>query len=59
VSRQQFSEVEDAGALAQAIMDTAREPLIVLDKDQRGIAASRSIAGSETASNFDHACDNV
>ena len=40
--RQQFSEVEDACALAQAIVDTVREPLIVLDKDLRAIAASRS-----------------
>lgn len=40
--RQQFSEVEDACALAQAIVDTVREPLIILDKDLRAIAASRS-----------------
>ncbi|GAC1690628.1 MAG: histidine kinase dimerization/phosphoacceptor domain -containing protein [Candidatus Acidiferrum sp.] len=40
--RQQFSQVEDACALAQAIVDTVREPLIVLDKDLRAIAASRS-----------------
>jgi len=38
--RQQFSELEDACALAQAIVDTVREPLIVLDKDLRAIAAS-------------------
>jgi two-component sensor histidine kinase len=42
VFRQQFSEVEDACSLAQAIVDTVREPLIVLDKDLRAIAASRS-----------------
>ena len=42
VFRQQFSEVEDACALAQAIVDTVREPLIVLDKDLRVVAASRS-----------------
>jgi two-component sensor histidine kinase len=40
--KKQFSEVEDACALAQAIVDTVREPLIVLDKDLRSIAASRS-----------------
>jgi two-component sensor histidine kinase len=40
--RKQFSEVEDACALAQAIVDTVREPLIVLDKDLRVVAASRS-----------------
>jgi hypothetical protein len=35
VFRKQFSEVEDACALAQAMVDTVREPLIVLDKDLR------------------------
>jgi hypothetical protein len=40
--KKQFSEVEDACALAQAIVDTVRELLIVLDKDLRAIAASRS-----------------
>lgn len=38
----QFSKVDDACALAQAIVDTVREPLVVLDKDLRVIAASRS-----------------
>jgi two-component sensor histidine kinase len=42
VFKKQFSEVQDACALAQAIVDTVREPLIVLDKDLRAIAASRS-----------------
>jgi PAS domain-containing protein len=42
VFRKQFSEVDDACALAQAMVDTVREPLIVLDKDLRVIAASRS-----------------
>ncbi|MGA2994538.1 sensor histidine kinase [Bradyrhizobium sp.] len=42
VFRKQFSEVEDACALAQAMVDTVREPLIVLDKDLRVVAASRS-----------------
>jgi PAS domain-containing protein len=32
----------DAAALAQAIVDTIREPLLVLDKDLRVLAASRS-----------------
>ena len=40
--KKQFSEVEDACALAQAMVDTVREPLIVLDKDLRVVAASRS-----------------
>jgi hypothetical protein len=32
VFKKQFSEVEDA-CLAQAMVDTVREPLIVLDED--------------------------
>ncbi len=40
--RNQFSDVADACALAQAIVDTVREPVIVLDRDLRVIAASRS-----------------
>jgi PAS domain-containing protein len=32
----------DAGILALAIVDTVREPLLVLDKDLRVVAASRS-----------------
>jgi hypothetical protein len=39
VFKKQFSEVEDA-CLAQAMVDTVREPLIVLDKDLRVIAAT-------------------
>jgi two-component sensor histidine kinase len=42
VFKNQFSEVEDACALAQAMVDTVREPLIVLDKELRVVAASRS-----------------
>lgn len=34
--------IEASNALAQAIVDTVREPLIVLDKDLRVIVASRS-----------------
>jgi PAS domain-containing protein len=37
-----FIENRDAGTLAQAIVDTVREPLLVLDKDLRVLAASRS-----------------
>ena len=36
-----FAAFEDGRALAQAIVDTVREPLLVLDKDLRVIAASR------------------
>ncbi len=39
---QPFIENRDAGTLAQAIVDTVREPLLVLDKDFRVLAASRS-----------------
>jgi two-component sensor histidine kinase len=39
---QPFVENKDAGTLAQAIVDTVREPLLVLDKDLRVLAASRS-----------------
>jgi chemotaxis protein methyltransferase CheR len=37
-----FAAIYDGRALAQAIVDTVREPLLVLDKDLRVIAASRS-----------------
>ena len=37
-----FSDLGDGRALAQAIVDTVREPLLVLDKDLRVVAASRS-----------------
>ena len=39
---QPFIENRDAGTLAQAIVDTIREPLLVLDKDLRVLTASRS-----------------
>jgi len=37
-----IDSVEHAGALARAIVDTIREPLLVLDLDLRVVAASRS-----------------
>jgi two-component sensor histidine kinase len=37
-----FAHVDDGRALAQAIVDTIREPLLVLDKDLHVVAASRS-----------------
>src|ERR1700681_2306088 len=40
--REQFTTIADAWALAQGIVDTVREPVLVLDKDLRVIAASRS-----------------
>ena len=39
---QPFADIQDGRALAQAIVDTVREPLLVLDKDLRVVAASRS-----------------
>jgi hypothetical protein len=39
---QPFIENSDGGTLALAIVDTVREPLLVLDKDLRVLAASRS-----------------
>jgi PAS domain S-box-containing protein len=35
-------DIEDGHALAQAIVDTIREPLLVLDREMRVVAASRS-----------------
>jgi two-component sensor histidine kinase len=40
--REQFANSADACALAQAIVDTVSEPILVLDKELRVIAASRS-----------------
>ena len=40
--RKQFVDIQDACVLAQSIVDTVREPLIVLDPELRVIAASRS-----------------
>jgi two-component sensor histidine kinase len=41
-----LSEIEEEGVLAQAIVDTVREPLLVLDQDLRVVAASRSFCTS-------------
>jgi hypothetical protein len=43
--RRQFTDIEDACALAQTIVDTVREPVLVFDKNLRVIAASRSFPG--------------
>jgi two-component sensor histidine kinase len=42
MSIKQLTVLQDARALAQAIVDTVREPLVVLDHDLRVVAASRS-----------------
>jgi hypothetical protein len=36
-----FKDIEDARALAQAIVDTVREPMLVLDGNLRVLAVSR------------------
>ena len=40
--RKQFTELQNACAFAEAIVNTVREPLVVLDHDLRVVAASRS-----------------
>ena len=40
--RRQFSDLQSACAFAEAIVNTVREPLVVLDQDLRVVAASRS-----------------
>jgi two-component sensor histidine kinase len=42
VLRDRFTAIPDAWALAQGIVDTVREPVLVLDKDLRVVTASRS-----------------
>ena len=42
LAENQLSEIEEARAFAQAIIDTVREPVLVLDQDLRVITASRS-----------------
>ena len=40
--RKQFTDLQNAYAFAEAIVNTVREPLVVLDQDLRVVAASRS-----------------
>ena len=40
--RKQFTDLADACVMGQCIVDTVREPLLVLDKGLRVVAASRS-----------------
>jgi len=42
LAENQLTEIEEARAFAQAIIDTVREPVLVLDQDLRVVAASRS-----------------
>jgi PAS domain-containing protein len=51
--RKQFTGIEDACALAQAIVDTVREPVLIFDKDLRVIAASRSFYSAFNVSPLD------
>jgi hypothetical protein len=41
LAENQLTEIEEARAFAQAIIDTVREPVLVLDQDLRAISASR------------------
>jgi two-component sensor histidine kinase len=50
---QLFVENKDVGTFAQAIVDTVREPLLVLDKDLRVLAASRSFYSTFKVSEAD------
>ena len=52
-----FSSIEDGRALAQAIVDTLREPLLVLDKDLRVLSpqAARSIGPSRSTARMSRA----
>ena len=40
--RKQFTDLQNACAFAEAIVNTVREPLVALNQDLRVIAASRS-----------------
>ena len=51
--RQQFTAIADAWAFAQGIVDTVREPVLVLDKELRVIAASRSFYSAFKVSSAD------
>ena len=42
MAENQLTEIEEARAFAQAIIDTVREPILVLDQDLRVITASRA-----------------
>src|SRR6202166_2167463 len=42
LAENRWTEIEEARAFAQAIIDTVREPVLVLDQDLRVITASRS-----------------
>ncbi len=54
--REQFTAIADAWALAHGIVDTVREPVLVLDKDLRVIAASRSFYSAFKVSPEDTQC---
>jgi chemotaxis protein methyltransferase CheR len=51
---QAFVDIDEGGELAQAIVDTIREPLLVLDKDSRVVTANRSFC-----STFSMTCQDV
>ncbi|ARQ02963.1 histidine kinase [Pseudorhodoplanes sinuspersici] len=51
--KEQFAVIADAWALAQGIVDTVREPVLVLDNQLRVIAASRSFYSTFEVSSKD------
>lgn len=51
--KEQFAVIADAWALAQGIVDTVREPVLVLDSQLRVIAASRSFYSTFKVSSED------
>ena len=51
---QAFVDLDEGSTLAQAIVDTIREPLLVLDKDLRVVTANRSFC-----STFNMKCQDV
>lgn len=48
-----FTKIEEARAFAQAIVDTVREPFLVLDRELRVLAASRSFCQTFKVSSDD------
>ena len=58
VDNASFADVSDARALAQAIVDTVREPLLVLDGDLHVVAASRSYYRTFQVSPEDTRCSH-
>ena len=48
--RKQFPKIQDAWILAHAIVDTVRQPIIVLDQDLRVVAAEADLSTGHSRS---------